>query len=60
MGLGYSWQDSTIREYLKLITKIEITTNKDTVQLTDQEEMFEFFRERRKGSFRQLIKIKIK
>jgi hypothetical protein len=58
-GFGYFWTDKRIKEYLSTINKIEIISSTKTVILVDKDEMFKFFKSRRKGLFKNIVKIKI-
>ena len=58
-GFGQHWTDEGIQDYLSQIEKIEIITNEDTITMTDKKELFQYFRKRRKGLFKQTLKIKI-
>lgn len=58
-GFGQHWTDEGIRDYLSQIEKIEIITSEDTITLADNKELFQYFRKRRKGLFKQRLKIKI-
>lgn len=58
-GFGQHWTDEGIQDYLSQIEKIEIITIEDTITMTDNKELFKYFRKRRKGLFKQTLKIKI-
>lgn len=58
-GFGQHWTELGINDYLSQINKIEVITNTDTVSMTDKQEMYEYFRKRRRGLFNQIMKIKI-
>jgi hypothetical protein len=59
-GFGNFWTDSRIKEYIEPIHKMEIITKNDTTILTDKKIMFDFFEKRRRGVFKQTIKITLK
>ena|SRR5690606_24476483 len=56
-GNGQFWKDPRIEEYFDSIEKIELITSKDTLVLTDKKEMFNYFKDRRKGLFKQKVSI---
>ncbi len=56
-GFGQMWTDERIKEYLDAVLCIELMTFKDTILLNDKAEMFNYFKDRRKGLFKQKIKI---
>lgn len=56
-GNGQFWKDTRIEEYFDSIEKIELITSKDTLVLTDKKEMFNYFKDRRKGLFKQKVSI---
>lgn len=58
-GFGHFWNDVAIQEYVQTINKIEIISSGDTLLLSGKKEMFDFFRKRRRGLFKQTIVIKI-
>ncbi len=58
-GFGQHWTDERIREYFSQIKKIELITQSDTIIMSEKKEMYKYFRKRRKGLFKQLVKIKI-
>ncbi|MEZ4887460.1 MAG: hypothetical protein R3E32_22195 [Chitinophagales bacterium] len=58
-GFGQHWTDDGIRDYLSQVNKIEIITSKDTISMTDKKEMYLYFQKRRKGLFKQILKIKV-
>ena len=58
-GFGQFWTDERIKEYVQKISFIEIISQQDSIRLTDKEQMFEYFRERRGGLFKNKVKIKI-
>ena len=57
-SFGQQWSDKRIKEYLDSVISIELISAMDTTILNDKEKMFYFFKERRKGLFRQTIRIK--
>jgi len=59
LGFGQRWTDDGIRRYLSEIEKIEVITEKETLVLSDKKKMYQYFRKRRKGLFKQILKIKI-
>jgi hypothetical protein len=59
-GFGKHWTDKRIKEYSESLSFLEITTYKDTTNIINKDELFNFFKERRKGLFKQEIKIIIK
>ena len=59
LGFGQHWTDDGIRGYLSQINKIQILTKNDTTTMSDKQEMYQYFRKRRKGLFKQILKIKI-
>ncbi len=54
-GFEQTWSNDTLKEYVDNIQELVLITNKDTVTLSQQAEIFEFYKNRRKG----LKKIKI-
>lgn len=58
-GFGHFWTNERITQYLLPINEIEIISSSDTIVLTDKNEMFDFFKKRRRGLFKSTIKIKI-
>ena len=58
-GFGQHWTDERIREYLSQIEKIEIIKSNDTISMTNKKDMYQYLRRRRKGLFKQTLKIKI-
>ena len=58
-GFGQHWTDERIAGYFSQINKIEIVTQRDTIVLAGKKEMYKYFRKRRKGLFKQIVKIKI-
>jgi len=59
-GFGQFWADYRITECVRGISKIEIITVSDTLILEDKTEMFNYFKKRRRGIFKRMIKIEIK
>ena len=59
-GFGQFWTDERIKEYVQEINSIEIISPQDSIQITDKDQMFEFFKKRRGGLFKNKIKIKVK
>ena len=58
-GFGQLWTNERIREYLSRVRRIEITSSKGTILLTDKEEMFTYFKKSRRGLFNNFIKIRV-
>jgi hypothetical protein len=59
LGFGQRWTDDGIRKYLSEINQIEIVTEDETMALSDKQKIYQYFRKRRKGLFKQILKIKI-
>lgn len=59
-GFGHFWTDSTINKYVSSIYKIEILSTSDSIVLSNKEELYLFFKTRRKGVFKDEIKIIIR
>lgn len=59
-GFGHNWTDTTIKKYVSAIHKIEIFSISDSIVLWNKEEMYLFFRARRKGFFKDKIEIIIR
>lgn len=58
-GFGTLWTDKKIREYIETINSIEVISPTDSIYLTNKEQIYEFYRTRRKGIFKNEIKIRI-
>jgi len=58
-GFGQHWTNDRIEEYVSQIDKIEIVTVNDTIALTDKKDMIQYLQKRRKGLFKQTLKIRI-
>ncbi len=54
-GFEQTWSNDALMEYVDNIQELVLITNKDTVTFSQQGEIFEFYKNRRKG----LKKIKI-
>lgn len=59
LGFGVNWTDHGIRDFLSSVNSIELSSKKDTVLMTDKKDMYNFFRQRRKGLSKKKIEIKI-
>jgi len=59
-GLGIGWNNENIRSYISRIDKLEIITRNDTTTLSDDDQLYRFFKRRRRGLFKQGMKIKVK
>lgn len=59
-GFGQLWTDERITEYVSSINKIEVISVTDTISISDKKEMYQFFRKRRKGLFKDIVLIEIK
>lgn len=59
-GFGHKWTDNRIREYVSKIERIEISSISESIFLSDKTDMYNFFRMRRKGAFKDEIRIIIK
>lgn len=58
-GFGQHWTDEHIKEYLSEIDSIEIITSFDTLLISNKNKMYQYFKKRRRGLFKQTMKIKI-
>jgi len=56
-GFGHRWTNNTIRQYVSTINKIEIFSSQDTLVFTDKEKIYNFFKTRRKGLFKDKIEV---
>ncbi len=59
-GFGQVWTDKRIKEYLSHTSSIELITVRDTLTLTDKKQMYNYFKKRRRGLFKNEIKVIIK
>ncbi len=55
-GFGYLWSDKTIKDCFE---KIEIKSDADTTIISKEDELFYYLKKRRKGLFKDVIKINI-
>ena len=59
-GFGHRWSDNVINNYVSNIDTINIFSTYDTLVMVDKKIMFDFFRSRRRGIFKDEIKIVVK
>jgi len=59
-SFGETWTNEKIKEYFGSVQEMQIITTTDTIVFKEKEEMFNYFKERRKGVFNQTIRIKLK
>ena len=59
-GFGQYWTDNRIKEYVDSIISIEMIASGDTIMLTNKNDMYNYFRERRKGLLKQTVRITLK
>ncbi len=59
-GFGQHWTDEHITAYLSKIDSIEIITQNHRLLILDKNEMHQYFRKRRRGLFKQTLRINIK
>lgn len=59
-GFGNLWSNERIKEYVSSIKMIQIKSISDSLTLLNKEEMYNFFKRRRKGLLKDEIKIVIR
>lgn len=59
-GFGQFWTDEKIKQYITDIKRIDILTSNDSITVEGEQNLYEFFKKKRKGIFKNEIRITIK
>ena len=58
-GYGHSWNNKNINDFITNIEKIEFVSEKDSLIISDKNEMLNYLKSRRRGIYKNIIRIEL-
>lgn len=59
LGFGTEWTDDGIKEFISDVKKFQIISPRDTLVMTQKDDIYNYFKSRQKGSSKKKLEIKI-